>query len=1039
MVRGLTGERSASPGPAGYGGSVPRLTLLPQVAVDGVAVPGDRPAALLAALAADLRTGCSTRRLVGELWPDGSPADPAKALQVVVSRVRARIGAELIATTPGGYRLALDAAEVDTAAMEQLAAEAGRATDPAAALAAAEAGLALWPGAAEPEGTGPLAALRSARRRTLTDLRRRRALALSRLGRSAEALEPLEECAAAAPRDEELLLELLRSEAAVRGPAAALARYEDHRRALADELGTDPGPALRAQHAALLAQSAPVRRRGLVAEPNSLLGREDDVSAVLALLGTSRLVTVLGPGGLGKTRLAHAVAARAEQRIVQVVSLAGVRAGPDVAAEVAAAVRADGPLTGAAPDAASAVAEALGAGPALLVLDNCEHVLDAAADLVHAVLARTHDLRVLATSRAPLDLSSESVYPLPQLAPATAVALFAERARAARPDVELPEAEVAALCARLDGLPLAVELAAARVRAMPVAEIRRRLGDRFSLLRGAGRDRPERHRTLEAVVGWSWNLLDDPARAALRTLSALPGGFTGDTAAGLLGGDRVDLLETLVDQSLLRPPDRAGRFRMLETVREFCVARCGEVGEDDVVTERVLDWGRRTALAVHAAPFGAEPRPALDRIRGEQENLLHVLRIARERGDRATLAAVVAALGALWTVESGTHRLLTAGEDCLPALSRYRPADPAGLAALRQAVVQHAAVCLLVDPRAAVRPLAILRRVPPGPADTAIGALAEVMAVLPDAAALARLCADARPLVAAVALGVVGYVREAQGDLHAACSTAREMQARIPARMPWLRTFVHGRLAELGLQLERHGEALGHLAATADALAAQGVEGDPMGVRLGLVVAHLGLGATGDAERALAAVAPPANTPDAVTFDLVVRAELALAKGEVDAGLAMWRRATEVLDVGRCASWLLPYAWSLRAMTVVAHLRHHRLHEVAGLVDDLPGALDVLLDGGVPDPMCGTLLLALGLVEIERGRPVRGAWLVAIAERFHYQREYQPTMSSAATRATVLAAAEPAYADAVAEYAGLDRDDLRAEARALAAAYRDLV
>ncbi|GAA4692040.1 hypothetical protein GCM10023215_31340 [Pseudonocardia yuanmonensis] len=1017
---------------------MPRLTLLPRVAVDGVAVPGDRPAALLAALAADLPAGCSTGRLVAELWPDDPPADPAKALQVVVSRVRARIGPELIATTPTGYRLALDAADVDAAALLRYAA-AARATDAAAVLAAADAGLALWSGAGDPAERGPLGALRAARRGTVAELRRRRALALSRLGRATEALGPLEEQAAAAPRDEELLLELLRSEAAVRGPAVALSRYEDHRRALAEELGTDPGAALRAQQAVLLAESAPVRRRGVVAEPNALLGRDADVAAVLALLRAARVVTVSGPGGLGKTRLAHAVAARADARTVQVVSLAGIRSGVDVAAEVAAAVRPDGPLAGAAPDPASAVAEALGSGPALLVLDNCEHVLDAAADLVHAVVARARDLRVLVTSRAPLNLSSESVYPLPQLDPAVTVALFAERARAARPDVVLPEAEVEALCARLDGLPLAVELAAARVRVLPVGEILRRLGDRFALLRGAGRDRPERHRTLEAVVGWSWNLLDDEARAALRTLSALPGGFTEETAAGLLGGDRIDLLETLVDQSLLRPPDAAGRFRMLETVREFCAARRAEAGEEVLVTGRVLEWGRRTSLAVHARVFGAEPQPALERIRAEQENLLHVLHLARALGDRGTLAPVVAALGALWTVEAGTQRLLATGADCLPALSRHRPTDEPGLAALRQAVVQHAAVCLLLDPAAAVRPLAVLRRLPPGPADTAIGAIAEVVTVLPDAAALGDLCTDPRPLVAAIALGVVGYVREAQGDLAGAYATAREMPDRIPARMPWLHTFVHGRLAELSLQLERHDEALVRLAAAGKALAELGVVGDPMGLRLGMVVAHLGLGATGDAERALATVPPPADTPDAVSFDLVARAELALAKGEVEAGLAMWRRATTVLDVDTCAAWLRPYAWSLRAMAVVAHVRHHRLDEAAGTADDLPAALDALLATGVPDPICGTLLLALGLVEVERGRAVRGAWLVAIAERFHYLREYQPTMSSAAARAAVTAAAGPAYAEAVAEYAGLDRDDLRAEARDLAEAYRDLV
>ena len=1023
---------------------MPRLILLPRVAFDGVEVPGDRPAALLAALAADLPPGCSVGRLVAELWPDSPPADPAKALQVVVSRVRSRLGAEVVATTATGYRLALPPAEVDAAA---LAGHAGRAAsagaaDPEQALREADAGLALWPGAGGPGGSGsggsggeeagPLAALRRDRLRTVAALRRLRALALSRLGRAVEALGPLEDLAT--ERDEELLLELLRSEAAVRGPAAALARYDAYRRTLADELGTDPGAALRAQQAALLAESAPVRRRGVVSDPNALRGRDADVERVLAALRTARVVTVLGPGGLGKTRLAHAVAARAEQRRVQVVSLAGVRSGADVPAAVVEAV-ASGPLAGAAPDPVSAVAEALGSGPALLVLDNCEHVLDAAADLVHALVARTRELRVLATSRAPLDLSAEAAYPLPQLAPAVTVALFCERARAARPDVDLPEAEVEALCARLDGLPLAVELAAARVRVLTVPDILRRLDDRFALLRGAGRDRPARHRTLEAVVEWSWNLLDEEARAAMRLLSALPGGFSADTAAEVLDGDPVDLLEALVAQSLLRPPDPSGRFRMLETVREFAAARRVPA---DRVDERLAAWGLRAGLALFDGPFGPEPRPALDRIRAEQENLVHVLRLVRDRRDRHALAAVAACLGALWTVESSAHRLLTLGEEILPALSRHRPTGGPDRAAQRQAVVLYAATAVLVQPMAAVRPLVVLRRLASrGTGTSPVDALVEVVGALPDVSRLLALSRDPRPLVAVLALGVVGYVREGQGDLAGAYAAAGEMAVRGGTPPPWLRILVHGRLAELSLQLERHAEALVHMRAADDALAALGVVGDPVGVRLGIVLAQVGLGATGEAERTLATVPTPTDTSDALAFDLAARAELALAKGEIDAGLALWRRASAALSVEETPDWLLPYAWALRAVVVVAHVRHGRVAEVADLADSLPPALGPLLDGGVPDPFCGTLLVAIGLAELERGRPTRGAWLVAVAERFHYQREYQPTMASAAIRARVVDAAGPAYAEATAEYAGLDREDLRAEARALAAAYRE--
>ena len=227
---------------------------------------------------------------------------------------------------------------------------------------------------------------------------------------------------------------------------------------------------------------------------------------------------------------------------MHVVELAGVASDGDVAAEVASALGVGedggnpaGRRSGPPGVAAAGIVTALGPGPALLVLDNCEHVVRSAADLVHALVSLTKDLRVLTTSRAPLGLSSESVYLLPELDLATTAELFRQRARAARPDADLPADAVRELCGRLDGLPLAAELAAARVRVMSVAEIARRLDDRFAVLRGGARDAPQRHRTLHAVIDWSWNLLDPAGQAAMRALSVFPGGFTADAARHLLG------------------------------------------------------------------------------------------------------------------------------------------------------------------------------------------------------------------------------------------------------------------------------------------------------------------------------------------------------------------------------------------------------------------------------------------------------------------------------------------------------------------------
>ena len=1041
------------------------LILLSRVAFRDREITGPRLRGLLALLARDLRSGCSTARLMDGLWPDEQPENPAKALQILVSRARAQLGSDVIVRTPTGYRLALREEQVDASAVLRSAsatAQHSGAGDHAAVLAQAEAGLALWDGATGGDAglDDPLSVLRAERASTYRSLLRARALALSRLGRHGEAVEALTKVAGERPRDEEVLLELLRAEAATVGPSAALARYEAYRRWLRDELGTDPGGALQAMHLQLLQGAAPAVRHGVQHEPNPLLGLDVDLAAVASLLRTSRVASIVGPGGLGKTRLAHAVSRRAEQRVVHFVALAGVAGDADVVGEVASVlgVGESRPTAVGPPaiptDVLTGIVDTLGPGPALLVLDNCEHLIRAVADLVGALVSMTRDLGVLTTSRAPLGLSSESVYLLPELDLRTTVELFGQRARAARPDVELPADDVAELCGHLDGLPLAVELAAARVRVMSVPEIAGRLEDRFALLRGGPRDAPERHHTLHAVVDWSWNLLDPAGRAAMRALSVFPGGFTGDAAGRLLGDGVLGVVEHLVDQSLLKVVDTPSgvRFRMLEAVREFGTGEREAADETDRVVDRFLAWARDFGLANHDSPFGADPAPAMERIRAEQDNLVQALRYGLDRVDGATVAATAAVLAALWTVESSYVRMAALAEETAWVLSHYRPA-PEFVEVTRTAAALCTAYTFTIHGPRAVRSLVVLRRLPPAPPDTLIRAVAIVLCTAPerDPSALTGLCDSDEPLLAGIASGVSSYLLGNRGDPDGARKAAERMLEVFEHReFPFVRIVAHGRLAELHMHADDGAEALRHLRAALQVQ--EGLENwpDVFGIRWALGLACLQVGALDEAEHwlELAGIGLADETFGTRTFELAVRGELLLARGEVEAGLGRWRRAVEVMTSTRIPGvraepGLEPWTLELKAVAVVAHAQHGRLDLVEELLHELPPALAALLTDPAQDelsfvtglPLCGALLLALAMVDLDRGRRTgderatrSGVRLVALAERFRCLRQFQPTMSSARARHAAERADASAYAAAVSSYADLSREDLRTAA-----------
>ncbi|BCB77751.1 hypothetical protein Pflav_041610 [Phytohabitans flavus] len=604
------------------------------------------------------------------------------------------------------------------------------------------------------------------------------------------------------------------------------------------------------------------------------------------------------------------------------------------------------------------------------------------------------------------------MYALPQLSLPAMVELFTQRARAARPGVELPADTVADLCRHLDGLPLAVELAAARVRVMTVAEIAGHLTDRFGLLRGGPRDAPTRHRTLHAVVDWSWNLLDPAGQVALRTLSVFPGGFTADAARHLLRGEVLGTLEDLVDQSLLKVADtRSGaRFTMLETVREFCAAQLAATGEDDKVAAGFLAWARDFGLAHHEAAFGPDPLATVDSIRAERDNLMQALHQATARADGATVAAMTAALASLWLIESDYARMMALTTETGWVLSHYRP-EPDFVEVTRTAAALCTAFVFSAGQPPAVRSLATLGRLPTAPPDTLIRALAAVLRALPEllaagAARLHELCESDQPLLAGVANAAATYVWEYQGEPERALAAAERMLASFQDQpTPWARLLAHGRIADLHLQAGRGGMALPHLEAAMRVLDSVGIRNETLGVRLGMVLANLQVGDVDAAERQLALVEPdqPDDAVEVRTFNSAVRAEILLVRGRVEAGLRMWRRVAgllrETVDRGGVPG-LDGWTLEVEAATVISHAHHGRLDLVAPLTAALPDRLSTMLTTLTANrtylmgfPIGGALLLALATVELDRGAVASGVRLTALAERFHFIRGFRPTMS----------------------------------------------
>jgi predicted ATPase/DNA-binding SARP family transcriptional activator len=671
--------------------------------------------ALLAALLLHADEVVPRDQLIEEVWGEGAPASAANMVQGYVSRLRKSLGPGLLLTQAPGYVLRTGDAQLDAARFSGLVADAGDAVSAGRAAAARELlaeALELWRGPALADFTyesfaqGEVARLEELRLRAVELL----GDADLALGRHSRLVSELEQLIVQHPFRERLRWQLMLALYRSGRQADALEAYRAARRTLVDELGIEPGPALQRLERAILAQdaeldapadepAAPPPSDGMPLgnvplELTSLIGRDADVLQVTELLSRHRLVSVVGPGGVGKTRVAQRVASTAADLFPQgawFVDLVQTGAEDDVAAAAMSAVGVSD-RAGSAP--LEALADQLRNRKLLLVLDNCEHVISAAAQLAARLVSECPGVRIVATSREPLAVAGERVVRLEPLSttangsePSAAVALFLDRAAGhgvfgGQPETALPI--IQEICARLDGIPLAIELAAARVRAISPSELLAHLGDRLQLLSGP-RDwsTHARQQTLEATIAWSYELLSDDDQATLRRVSVFHGGFSLPAATAVCAdiGTELDVMDRvtgLVDRSVVSRV-RSGdcdRYRLLESIWLFAERRLRDQGEDGTARNRHARFFLEFAQDRADRPYGPRPAAWADRIDAEEDNVAAALAWCLDGdGDRAVGAELAAGLGFHWICRGRSNaarrwleRALQRGDEIAPAV-----------------------------------------------------------------------------------------------------------------------------------------------------------------------------------------------------------------------------------------------------------------------------------------------------------------------------------------------------------------------------------
>jgi predicted ATPase/DNA-binding SARP family transcriptional activator len=649
-----------------------------------VALPGAKLRALLAALA--LRPGqvVSSERLVEELWGPDASATAANSLQVLVFKLRRALPREVVMTRPTGYLLDQPAEAVDIGRFDALTLKGRKALaggDADGAGATFRTALALWRGPALAEfvyeefAQTEVTRLGEERASVFED----RVDADLVAGRHAELVAELEAAVSAGPLRERLRGQLMLALYRSGRQADALRQFQEARRVLGEELGLEPGPELRRLEAAILTHdpevasptpgpvvpTAPTFQRTNIRPPSTeTIGRASALVCLAGLTSSHRLVTVVGPGGVGKTRLAietGLIAVNNFRHGAWLVEVAPLRDPGAVVPAIAGALgMADvGVQAAGTEDALARLSDVLIERELLLILDNCEHLVDQSAAVVEGLLAACPRLRILVTTREAMALPGELVWPTPALAPEHAVELFAARAGDVTPTFVLSDESrpiVMNICTRLDGLPLAIELAAARARTFPVAQIAERLDDRFGLLTRGARTATARQQTLRAVVDWSYDLLCQEEQRLFNRMSVFVDGCDLDAVEAVCADDQLpaaavaDLVSRLVDKSLVEARDQDGqaRFSMLQTLTEYGRKCLAAEGECALVKSRHAGWYGALAERGLAALLGRDQRRWGRSVSRELGNLEAAIDWAVEAEDAQLALTIAGGLGGYW-------------------------------------------------------------------------------------------------------------------------------------------------------------------------------------------------------------------------------------------------------------------------------------------------------------------------------------------------------------------------------------------------------